>query len=91
MFSLMCDYCDLEKVIENLFRFQDENSLVHGEDFKEAVESIWDRVADKQNVLAIGVNCLDPKVSGELRGIELNLIKKCFISSSARDAFVGQN
>lgn len=77
----MFDYCDLEKVIENfeiLFVLQDENALVHGEDFKEAVESIWDRVADKQNVLAIGVNCLDPKVSGKLTGIKLNLISKMF-------------
>lgn len=38
---------------------------MHGEDFKDAVESIWDRVVDKRNVLAIGVNCLDPKVCEE--------------------------
>lgn len=41
---------------------QDGDSLVHGESFKEAVESVWNRVADKKNILAIGINCLDPKV-----------------------------
>ena len=47
---------------------KDGKSIAHGEDFASAVKIIHDQVAarDNQNLVAIGVNCINPDFVSEL-------------------------
>lgn len=44
-----------------LYLLQDNKHISHGETFARAVEKCWSSESRKQ-LLAIGINCLDPKL-----------------------------
>lgn len=45
---------------------QDGSAIAHGESFSDAALKIWQMISERKalnNLLAIGVNCLHPRVS----------------------------
>lgn len=66
--DLLCDeYPEVKFWIS--FQCKDGTSLAHGECFREAALSIWEKLAKRKalhNCLAIGVNCLHPKFVTQL-------------------------
>lgn len=63
LIDMLCDdYPDVKFWIS--FQCKDEQTLAHGEDFADAAHSIWDKLGERnarENCLAIGVNCVNPK------------------------------
>lgn len=51
------------------FQCKDNSSLAHGELFKDACLTIFNKVKDlkMKNLIAIGVNCVNPQVSFEFQ------------------------
>lgn len=62
--EMLCDdYPDVKFWIS--FQCKDENTLAHGETFEDAALSIWEILEEhnaKDRCMAIGVNCVHPKV-----------------------------
>lgn len=46
--------------------FQDGERTANNEAFRDVAETIWSLAKDKSKLIGIGVNCLDPKVSGTI-------------------------
>lgn len=61
--DLLCDeYPDMKFWIS--FQCKDSTSIAHGEKFSETALAIWNQVKQRKalhNLIAIGVNCLNPQ------------------------------
>lgn len=44
------------------FQCKDEERIAHGENFAETCREIWAKAKNSTNILAIGTNCVNPKV-----------------------------
>ncbi|XP_055681701.1 uncharacterized protein LOC129789088 [Lutzomyia longipalpis] len=48
------------------FQCKDDQSIAHGENFAETCQAIWTKAKESSNILAIGTNCVNPRIVSPL-------------------------